>query len=469
MKKQIAKFSLFLICCISIISACNSSQNQSQKLKNKSSIPAETPPMGWNSWNCFAFETNEEVVKANADYMAKHLKEFGWKYIVVDMGWYYPLEMSTNDGHRVNPPHTIDEFGRLMPDVEKYPSSKGGKGFKPLADYVHSKGLKFGIHIMRGVPWDAVEKDMPVKSSDALPKDFAIHENLCEWNKSMKGVDATKPGGQEYYNSLFELYAEWEIDYIKVDDISRPYRQSEIEMIRKAIDNCGRDIVLSLSPGATPLSAADHVSKHAQLWRISNDFWDHWKFVKRQLGYAQQWYPHIQSGSWPDLDMLPLGKLRVSGADEWVAGLLEDKYENIANQFTRFTKDEQKTVMTLWAIFRSPLMFGGNLPENDEFTLSLLTNREVLQVNQHSKNNKEISFENDISIWIADDVNESGKYLAIINTSDEERIIKIKLTDLGISQKVEVRDLWENTGKGSTEKTIEIKIPAHGSILYSLK
>ncbi len=448
--------------------SCNQKNKSQVNLEKHSAMLAKTPPMGWNSWNCFGFETNEEVVKANADYMAEHLKDFGWEYIVVDMGWYYPFDMSTNDGHRENPPHSIDEFGRLIPDLEKYPSAKGGKGFKPLADYVHSKGLKFGIHIMRGVPWDAVEKNMPVFGSEVKPKDFAISENLCEWNKSMKGIDQEK-GGQDYYNSIFKLYAEWEIDYVKVDDISRPYRQQEIEMVRKAIDNCGRDIVLSLSPGATPLTAADHVSEHAQLWRISNDFWDHWKFVLRQLGYAQEWYPHIQNGAWPDLDMLPFGKLRVTGADEWVAGLLEDKYENIANQFTRFTKEEQKTVMTLWAIFRSPLMFGGNMPENDDYTLSLLSNKEVLTVNQHSKNNREISFDNGLSIWIADHESEKIKYAAIINTSEDVRSINIDLKTFGVSGNADVRDLWHKSEVVKSASHIELSLQPHCSALYSIQ
>ena len=187
------------------------------------------------------------------------------------------------------------------------------------------------------------------------------------------------------------------------------------------------------------------------------------------MGYAQQWYPHIKKGAWPDLDMLPFGKLRVSGADEWVAGLLEDEYENISNQFTRFTKEEQKTVMTLWAIFKSPLMFGGNLPENDEFTLSILTNEEILRVNQQSKNNKEISFEDDVSIWTADDGSEPVKYLAILNTSEETKNLKIDLESVGVSEKSAVRDLWQQTEIAKNVTQFEITLKPHSSILYSIK
>ena len=117
---------------------------------------AMTPPMGWNSWDCFGLDVNEAEIKENAKYMATHLKEYGWEYIVVDLGWYAP-EVTTTNYKKKNIPMITDEFGRLIPVEERFPSSAGGKGFKPLADYIHSLGLKFGIHIMRGMPWIAAE------------------------------------------------------------------------------------------------------------------------------------------------------------------------------------------------------------------------------------------------------------------------------------------------------------------------
>jgi alpha-galactosidase len=191
--------------------------------------------------------------------------------------------------------------------------------------------LKFGIHIMRGIPWDAVHLNLPIKGTDYRAQDIALMADTCDWNKSMKGVDVAQIAGQAYYNSLFELYAQWGVDYVKVDDISRPYNVANVEAIHKAIQLSRRDMILSLSPGPTPLQQAEHVMQYANLWRISNDFWDHWKFVKRQMDYCRQWYPHITEGHWPDIDMLPLGKLRVTGADEWVASLLEDDFENMNN------------------------------------------------------------------------------------------------------------------------------------------
>ena len=111
---------------------------------------AKTPPMGWNSWDCYGAAVDEKTVRQNADYMAKHLKKFGWEYIVVDIQWYQP----TADSHEYQPfaELTMDDYGRLLPAVNRFPSAADGAGFGPLAEYVHGLGLKFGIHIMRGLP-----------------------------------------------------------------------------------------------------------------------------------------------------------------------------------------------------------------------------------------------------------------------------------------------------------------------------
>jgi alpha-galactosidase len=222
----------------------------------------------------------------------------------------------------------------------------------------------------------------------------------------MYTVVAGREGAQEYYNSLFELYASWGVDFVKIDDLSRPYHQGEIEMIRRAIDSCGRPIVLSTSPGATPLESSEHVMAHANMWRMVDDFWDNWPQLKPQFDFCESWYPYIGKGHWPDADMLPLGRIgiRAERGDERMSG---------------FTRDEQYTVMTLFTIFRSPLMFGGDLPSNDEFTLSLITNSEVLRVNQTSENNRPLFRRGDLIGWTADDPASGDKYLALFNATDQ--------------------------------------------------
>ncbi len=203
----------------------------------------------------------EAEVKANADYMAQNLKEFGWGYIIVDIRWYVDNDKA-HGYNETDPVYNLDEYGRLLPSVERFPSAEGGKGFKPLADYIHSKGLKFGIHIMRGIPVEAVKRNTPILGSKAKAQDIYSTELQCRWLRDMYTVVAEKDGAQEYYTSLFELYASWEVDYVKIDDLSIPYHAKEIEMIRKAIDNSGRQIVLSTSPGETPI-------EHAEPWEIS--------------------------------------------------------------------------------------------------------------------------------------------------------------------------------------------------------
>jgi hypothetical protein len=365
---------------------------------------APTPPMGWNSWDCFGATVTEAQTKAQADYMAAHLKSHGWTYIIVDIQWYEPGAQGHE--YRKNATLTMDGFGRLTPALNRFPSSADGAGFKPLADYVHALGLKFGVHLMRGIPRQAVEKNLPVKGTPYHAADISNRASICPWNPDMFGVDTTKPGAQAYYDSVFALFAGWGIDYVKVDDISRPYHdhQSEIEAIRRAIDASGRPIVLSLSPGETPLDAAAHVAAHANLWRISDDFWDRWLPLRQQFDRLAAWNPFRVPGAWPDADMLPLGVI------------------NLGQRTTRFTPDEQRTLLTLWSIARSPLMHGGDMTKTDAATLALLTNDEVLAVNQHSTNNRPLFNRDDLIAWTADVPDSPDKYLALFNARDRIRL-----------------------------------------------
>ena len=243
---------------------------------------AQKPPMGWNSWDCFATTVTEAQTKAHADYMAEHLKRYGWEYVVVDIQWYEPEAKSFN--YRKGAKLVMDEWGRLWPATNRFPSAASNVGFKALADYVHGKGLKFGVHLLRGIPRQAVEQNTPIKGTSHHAADIADKTSICPWNTDMYGVDMSKPGAQEYYNSVFRLFAEWGVDFVKVDDISRPVSSSaEIEAIRKAIDRTGRPMVLSLSPGETPLAEGEHVSQHANMWRISDDFWDKWPRIARTV------------------------------------------------------------------------------------------------------------------------------------------------------------------------------------------
>ena len=418
---------------------------------------AKKPPMGWNSYNCFGGNVTETEVKANADYMAEKLKQFGWEYIVVDFLWYCDDINSAEKMANRRPHQYIDEFGRLIPSVKLHPSSEGGKGLKPLGGYIHSKGLKFGLHIMRGIPRQAIEANTPVKNSQVKAADIANLPDTCVWYGGLTGVNMTKTGAQEYYNSLFELYAEWGVDYIKVDDIVFPYHADEIEAVRKAIDNCGRPIVLSLSPGPAAIGNPKHLRENANMWRISGDFWDKWPALKRQLELCRDWAPLVTEGHWPDADMLPLGKLNI-----------RTELKNSPERFTNFSKDEQYFLMTLWSIFRSPLMIGGNMPDNDEFTLSLITNEEVIRLNQNSTNNREIRNQNGISIWTADDKENKLKYLAVFNIDDSEKIVILPVLSIETSART-LKNLWDKSAIFIAGENPSVVIPAHGAVLFAIQ
>src|SRR5437763_11819850 len=237
---------------------------------------APTPPMGWNSWDSFGTTVTEAEVKVNADYMSAHLKSHGWQYIVVDIQWSEPNPKT--HGYRPEAQLLMDANGRLMPAPNRFPSAAEGKGFKALADYVHAKGLKFGFHIMRGIPRRAVDQDLPVLGTEVKASAIANKASLCRWNSDMYGVDVTKPGGQEYYDSIAKMYASWGTDFIKADDMfgfgEGGDHTSEIASLSKAIKKSGRPIVLSLSPGTRDVEKVAVIGQYAQMWRISGDFWD---------------------------------------------------------------------------------------------------------------------------------------------------------------------------------------------------
>jgi len=417
------------------------------------SSPAPVPPMGWNSWDSYGTTVREEQVKANADAMARDLARHGWQYIVVDIQWYEP----NAQGHDYAPGAKLamDKYGRLLPAVNRFPSAADGSGFKRLADYVHSKGLKFGIHIVRGIPRQAVAENLPIKGTRFHAADIADKDNACRWNPDMWGVDTTKPGAQAYYDSIAELYASWGVDFIKADDMgSHLYQPAEIKALALAIRKTGRPMVLSISPGPAPLSEAEFFEKYAQMWRISDDFWDDWQLLKKQFDYTRDWAEYMgKSNTWPDADMLALGRLRVTAKEG-------------GGSATKFTSDEQRTLMTLWCIFRSPLIFGGDLPSNDTATTALITNDEVLAVDQRSSGNHQSLEAGNLRAWIADAPGGKDHYVAVFNLGDSLERVDLPWSKLGVSAGTgEVRDLWERTTQGSKDG-VHVELRPHASVLY---
>lgn len=391
-----------------------------------------TAPMGWNSWDCYGAAVTEDIVRKNADFMAKHLKKYGWEYITVDIQWYEP-DVKT---HEYTPfaKLCIDEYSRVIPAENRFPSSAGGKGFAPLAEYVHSLGLKFGIHIMRGIPRQAVYERTKIKGTDKTAADIAKTDSICAWNTDMYGVDPAKPGAKEYYDSIFELYASWGVDFVKCDDIARelPKEESELIMLSDSLKNCGRDMVLSLSPGPALLEKAELYKQVSNMWRITDDFWDNWQLLYNMFERCEKWAPHNGAGHWADADMLPIGYIK------------QDYSPDIT---TQFTKDEQVTMLTLWSIFRSPLIIGGEMTKFDDFTMSLLTNEGILKMHRNARHSHQVWRRemngSEIVLWTAADA-EGGQYAALFNIGENSADISVPLTELEIYEEKDITELWSN-------------------------
>lgn len=426
---------------------------------------APNPPMGWNSWDCYGAAVTEEILLKNADYMAEHLKQYGWEYIVCDIQWYEPTADSSH--YHIFADLCMDEYGRVVPAPNRFPSAADGKGFKEIADYIHGKGLKFGIHIMRGIPRQAVAANTKIKGTEFRAREVVHPASICCWNTDMYGLDASRPGAQEYYDSIIELYASWGVDFIKVDDICVKYARindestleyggDEIEMIRRAIDKCGRPIVLSLSPGPAMTEKAEHLRKNANMWRITNDLWDCWENIMEMFTRCDNWSPYVSDGCYPDCDMLPLGHISIKGCEH-----------GCGERWTRLSREEQRTMMSLWCIFRSPLMLGCEMTDMDEWTKSILTNDEVLALLKNSRNAHQVVRRNDLIVWTAQD-RQGGQYVAAFNIANWDDVFAVSLEQMGLEGKYLVRDLWEKENAGEAEGRMAVKIKSHDAKLYHL-
>lgn len=433
---------------------------QNHSHSRRSRIIGAAPPMGWNSWDSYGRTINEEAIKANARWLARNLKRFGWEYVVVDEGWYLSNLDPRGDASQAR--FQMDEFGRYVPVPSRFPSAGRNSSFRPLADYLHSLGLKFGLHIIRGIPREAVARNLPIAGSNFRAIDAADTSDVCPWNAYNYGLNVRHPAAQAYYDSLARQYASWSVDFIKIDCIAdHPYKGDEIRMIAEAIAKSGRQMVLSLSPGPTAFDKRAEVGKYAQMWRISDDVWDVWysdknfpQGVKNQFEKAALWAGVGRPGHWPDADMLPLGSLRPA------AGWGEPRD-------SRLTYDEQRTLITLWSVFRSPLIMGGNLLQADAWTTSLLTNAEVIAIDQHSKENRPVITTDSIVVWTARPESGRDSYVAIFNISDSPQKVRYAFTELGLAAGAyRLRDLWEHRNIGSAKEIELASLPPHACVLY---
>lgn len=408
-----------------------------------SPVKAAKPPMGWNSWDCFGTTVTESEVLANARFMAEHLLPHGWDTVVVDIDWSDPGARS--HGYNQDARLLIDDHGRLLPDPVRFPSAAGGVGFAALAEQVHSLGLRFGVHMMRGIPKLAVAGRSLVLGASVTADEVADPTNVCEWHPHMLGLDHRHPGAQAYYDSVVELLAGWGVDFIKADDMLWPYQAADIEALGRAIGRSGRDIQLSLSPGRdVSLTRLGHLRQHATMWRICDDLWDRWPDVEANFARFARWASHAGPDGWPDGDMLPLGRIGI-------------RAERGEPRDDRLTPAERMTLMTLWIIARSPLMIGGHLPETDPATVALFTNDAVLEVLFESTNNRELFRERSLVLWGADG-SAGTRYAAVFNLADEPREVVLDVQDLGLPGELAspLLELWS----GRELQTVRVDVPS---------
>ena len=419
---------------------------------------APVPPMGWNSWDCYGAAVNEEQLLGNARYLAEQLKPFGFEYVVCDIQWYEP----TADSNFYHPfaDLCMDAWGRLLPAPNRFP-----RGFRAIADEIHALGLKFGIHMMRGIPRQAVHRNLPVYGSSRTAREISHPFSLCSWNTDMYGVDPQKDGAQAYYDSLFKLYASWGVDFVKVDDAAvtefrpdAPYSaEKEIELIRRAIDRCGREIVLSLSPGPARIENAAHLAANANMWRMTGDLWDRWNDVKAMFSRCRSWNAHRSPGHWPDCDMLPLGKISKTCA-----------YAGKQNRYCNLSPDEQRTMLTLWCMFRSPLFLGGELRENRPQDLALLQNAALWALDQRSDENRPLVSNETEAVWFCRDAN-GLPVLALFNLSDAQRTVSVRLDRCGLSESYTPVDLWNDKRRAPVCGELAAPLRAHACLLVRLE
>jgi alpha-galactosidase len=427
-------------------------------------VLAQTPPMGWNSWDSYGLRINEQQFRENVEALATKLKPFGYDYAVIDEGWYM-----ANPEDRPKPEmlkYALDQNGRFIPVTTRFPSAlQNGKntGFQQLGSWVHSQGLKFGVHVIRGIPRESVQRNLPIEGSAFKAQDAADQNDACPWDPTSWGIKDNE-AGQAWYDSLLRQYAGWGVDFLKVDCIAdHPYKPAEIRQIALAIQRSGRDIVLSLSPGPTAVEHHTEVAELAQMWRISDDIWDIWDRggqnwpigIKNQFDNAARWAEYSRPGNWPDADMLPLGEL--SPFPDVGPGA----------RHTRLTHPEQQTQLSLWAMARSPLILGANLTLLDKDTLRLLTNTDILKIDQTATASRQVLRDGDLVVWTAD-LPGNQHALAAFNLGEKPVTLDRPLSDFSLhAGPYEIKNAWTGGGLKATSR-LKTTLDPHASIVLML-
>ena len=403
---------------------------------------APRPPMGWNSFNSYGVYLTEEAAMANLEAMAAKLKPFGYQYFVIDNGWFgeYKLHPGTRYAAEKHASDVnLNEYGLLQPSKTYFPH-----GLKRIADRAHQLGLKFGVHLMRGIPRKAVELNLPIQGTKYRARDVANTASICKWCAYNYGVDMSKPGAQAFYNSLVNQLAGWGIDFIKADDIV-PFPK-EIVGMAGAIEQCGRPMAFSLSPGGeAPLENLVYY-RRANMLRISADIWDRREDIQKGFDSWKRFQGTGCDGFWPDLDMIPFGRLQLMSLPEY-SGKGNSRLSGLGfARASQFTEDQHYTFITMRALAASPLFMGGDLPTLEAFPLKLITHPDMLACNQNGVMGMQVYAKDGIEAWVAPHRERPGRgWLGIFNRNEAARDASLSRADLGFDdyRALALRDIWK--------------------------
>lgn len=392
--------------------------------------------MGWSSWSSIRSSPTEAKVKAQAQAMSNTLKSHGYTYINLDDFWY------------LNPSTAVDQYGRWEVDTSKFPD-----GISGLASYVHSLGLKFGIYLTPGIPVAAVNQNTPIEGTSYHAQDIAntskYETNYNFGDKVMYYIDYSKPGAQAFVNSWADLLASWGVDFLKIDGVG-DQDIPDIQAWSQALKQSGRQIYFHLS-NSLDVNNASVWRQNANGWRVSGDVECYcstlvtWNSFSNRFNIAPNWVQWAGPGGWNDLDSLDVG----NGSKDGI------------------TNDERQTYMTLWAISAAPLYIGDDLTSLDSYGLSLLTNDEVIAVDQSGVVAAPFSTGTQQQVWRA--YEPDGSYtVALFNLSSASATVSVNWSQLGFSGSASVRDLWNHNNLGSFTNGYSATLNTHASMLLKV-
>jgi alpha-galactosidase len=432
---------------------------------------APQPPLGWNSFDSYGVYLHEKAALANLEAMAELLAPYGYQYFVIDNGWFgeyklkpgtlYPLEKHASDVR-------VNEFGHVLPSKTYFSG-----GLEPIAKRCHQLGLKFGLHMMRGIPRKAYELNLPIKGTPYRARDIAdlTPANNCTWCTYNYGVDMSKPGAQEWYDGLIQHLADLGVDMIKYDDIV-PY-PAEIEAVAKAIAKTGRPILLSLSPGGDVDPAAIKSFQKAHMLRVTKDVWDEAHYLDDCFAAWKHWTGKQADNFWIDMDMIPFGqllmmspKIELTGPDDGATVRLAGKGYR---RWQQFSPDQMFTFITLRALSASPLMIGGDLPTMDGFSLRLITDPDMLACNQNGVMGKLVSARDGLEIWTAAEKRRPHKgWIGVFNRTDQVKRVTLTQSLLGLEKEATLYNIWRGRKqhKVTASSVAEVDINPDGVLFF---